>query len=371
MKNCFLVTLFIFSITFISAQTDTISKKDSTKTKNFRIAGYPTGSYSTETSWAVGGYLATTFRLQGQGLETTPSQVSLTAQYTGLKQVIFYLPFQFFSKNDDFLLKGELGYFRYFYRFFGVGNELPLSNDEFYKVHFPRVRLYPLKRINKTTLVGFNYAYDGFNIVEKDSNGLLVKDSLVGSNGGILSGIGPSFRYDSRDNFYFPTKGLYFDFNATFHTPFLGATFNYGKIEYDVSTYLEDKVKNVWAFNYYGGFNTGIPPLNDMMELGGSRRSRGIFRGRYRDRVIQVLQAEYRYKIWKRFGGVAFASYGGVGRSFDKLKLNYFKFNYGLGLRYALDPAAKINLRLDVAGFDYAPSGKWLPGIYIVLGEAF
>lgn len=356
----FFLSLFLICQAF-TQDTSQIEKKE----KRFTLAGYPVAFYSPETSWGVGGYLLTAFRFKNQTKETPPSQISVTAAYTGMNQLLTYIPFQFFLGEQDYILKGEVGYYRYFYRFFGVGNELPKTTDEIYSVNFPRVRLTGLKNIGNNVYLGGNYAFDGFDIVEKDPEGILVKDSLVGSNGGILSGIGPSFTFDSRDNVFYPSKGYFVNISGTFHDPVFGASFCYGKVEYDFATYVADKWKNVWAFNYYGGFNTGIAPLNDMIELGGSKKGRGTFRGKYRDRFLNLLQAEYRFKVWKRFSGAAFSSYGGVTDKLENYQLNNMRLNYGAGIRYAFDPVEKINIRLDVA------FGDTEPGVYIILSEAF
>lgn len=330
------------------------------------MVGYPLAFYSPETSAGFGGYGLIAFRLKNQNDSVKPSQFAINANYTLLNQLSIYAPYQFFLGNKgSYLLSGELGYYEYFYRFFGVGNELPKVTDEFYKVIFPRIKLNGFKRINQTHFIGASYAFDNFNIVERDPEGLLVKDSLTGSSGGVLSGVGPSYRFDSRNNIFFPSKGWFIEFLSVFNEPFLGSTFSYGKVEYVATTYLKDKHANVWALNYTGGFNTGNPPVNDFIQYGGGKAGRGVFRGKYRDRIMNLTQVEYRYTIWKRFGGVAFTSVGGVSDKFSNYALQYTRVNYGLGLRYQLSKSEKINLRLDV-GF-----GDGSPGVYISVGEAF
>lgn len=338
-------------------------KNDSTQKGIF--AAYPLVFYSPETELGFGGYGFYAFRFKNQNSSTPPSQVSLTATYTTLKQISLYAPYQLFIGDRDYIIKGELGYYEYIYRFFGTGNILPKTVDEFYKVNFPRLRVNVLKSISPNLYIGGNYAYDNFVIKERDPEGILIKDSLTGSNSSVVSGIGPSLTFDSRDNIFNPSKGYYLDIKTTFTDKTIGATHTYGKIELDASTYYLDKWENVWAFNYYGGFNTGDPIINDMLQLGGQNKNRGLFKGKYRDRILNAFQTEYRFKVYKRFSATTFISVGEVNSKLSDVSLNYLRVNYGAGIRYMFNKSERINIRLDYG------LGKNTSGFYITVGEAF
>ncbi len=81
--------------------------------------------------------------------------------------------------------------------------------------------------------------------------------------------------------------------------------------------------------------------------------------------MVFLLQLEYRFPIFRRFGGVAFASAGRVATSFVNLGILDYHHNVGAGLRFLLDKNNKLRLRLDV-GF-----GSEKPAFYFTVGEAF
>ena len=79
-----------------------------------------------------------------------------------------------------------------------------------------------------------------------------------------------------------------------------------------------------------------------------------------------ALQAEWRVPVKDRWGFTTFAGVGRVGGSLDDVfQLQSLKPSFGIGIRYALRPKEKLNLRVD-AGF-----GKKSQGTYINIGEAF
>ena len=82
-------------------------------------------------------------------------------------------------------------------------------------------------------------------------------------------------------------------------------------------------------------------------------------------RNVAATQVEYRFPVKGRLGMVAFT---GVGDVFDKtadLELDKLKYTIGTGLRFALNPEEKINIRVDAG---YGSEGI---NFFVVLGEAF
>jgi hypothetical protein len=99
--------------------------------------------------------------------------------------------------------------------------------------------------------------------------------------------------------------------------------------------------------------------------IGGDTLMRGYYYGRYRDKNLAVLQAEYRMPVWKRLGLVGFAGVGDVAPAPGRFRLGSFKAAGGFGFRFLFDPKEKTSIRLDF-GF-----GKDTSGMYITATEAF
>ncbi|MCD8260161.1 MAG: hypothetical protein LUD15_00575 [Bacteroides sp.] len=68
-------------------------------------------------------------------------------------------------------------------------------------------------------------------------------------------------------------------------------------------------------------------------ELGGSRRMRGYYSGRYMDSNIVSGQVELRQHIWKRLGCVFFAGGGIVAPSLREFRISNLLPSYGTGIR--------------------------------------
>jgi len=110
----------------------------------------------------------------------------------------------------------------------------------------------------------------------------------------------------------------------------------------------------------------GNTPVRDLASMGSSSYMRGYYDGRFTDRSMVAFQTEFRVPVKGRWGFTTFAGVGRVGSSLgDALQFSNLKPSFGVGLRYALRPKEKLNLRID-AGF-----GKQSQGTYINIGEAF
>jgi outer membrane protein assembly factor BamA len=100
--------------------------------------------------------------------------------------------------------------------------------------------------------------------------------------------------------------------------------------------------------------------------LGGFEMMRGYQDNKYRDRNYLAAQLEYRFPVYWRFGGVAFASAGEVAGGLGDFSLEHTRFAFGLGLRGVVEMEEHIPFRLDVA-FDSSMN----PNVYFGLLEAF
>ena len=92
---------------------------------------------------------------------------------------------------------------------------------------------------------------------------------------------------------------------------------------------------------------------------------RGYFQGRYRDNHIMALQAEYHTPYLWRFSGVFFTGIADVFGPYSENRVADIKPSAGVGLRFAILPHNKLNLRID------AGLGKGDRGFYFNVMEAF
>lgn len=332
------------------------------KNKRVKYSALPIAYFSPETGVAVGGLVNANFYLQDSAYR--PSTILLGGAYTFKNQVLLYLPFELNWGSNKFLVKGELGYYRYFYNYYGIGPEFK-NTFELYTVHFPRIRAFGAYRFYGRHYAGLKYNFDDYNIQEIEAGGLLARSEVEGNQGSLVSLAGILHIFDSRDYNFSATKGWFITTSLDHNGAVFGSDFTFSRITSDIIRYLPLGGENILALNLYGGTTFGEAPFQELLLMGGPSKARGYFLGHYRDNALVLLQAEYRFQIWNRLGAVMFSSIGNVGQRLDKVALKTAKWNAGLGLRYIINTDDRLNVRVDYA------IGRQTSGLYITVGEAF
>lgn len=338
---------------------------DSTKSKPYSLIGLPAVFFTPETSWGFGGLTSLAFRFKGEKPASRPSQIQLGAAYTLNKQYLFFLPFTFYLKDERYKYYGELGYFLYTYEYYGIGNDKQNELREVYKVKFPRLRLNALYLFKPNFYAGLRYWVDDFNIQELDPDGALIDGEVPGAEGSFLSGAGLIFNFDNRNHVFYPDKGSFAELVLFHNGATFGSDFDYSKIILDASTFMKLKDRHILGLNWYSEFTFGTAPFNQLALLGGTKKMRGNFDGRYRDNHMIAFQGEYRFPLFWRFSGVAFGGLGKIAGDFSEFNFENVLYSVGMGGRFLIDPKEKLNLRVDF-GF-----GKRGNGFYFTFGEAF
>lgn len=362
MRYLFLVTFFIapfFLSDSLGQEQDTIEGKNG-------LFPLPVVYYTPETKFGFGTVSLYSFRFKDEPKTSRNSQFQFGGAYTQEDQLLFYLPFQLYKNNDKFYGFGELGYYRYSYFFYGVGNEVPVDYEEIYNVNFPRVRLNALKLLKPNFYFGFRYWFDYYDIVKREEGTLLGSNLVEGASGGIVSSLGLIGMYDTRDNYNYPTEGDFLTILALPNLNAFGSDFEFTRFSIDYVKFLNINAKNIFVINLFGVSILGEAPFNELAFIGGRGKMRGYYEGQYRDRNLAMLQAEFRRHLFWKIGLVAFSGTGVVAREINQFELNNLHITGGLGLRYQLDPDEKINIRLD-----YGIGERGNSGVYLTIGEAF
>lgn len=354
----------------------TVSPTDSVP-KAFSLLPLPLIYYTPETRFAYGFAPTFTFRFKRDmaalrsdtSISVRPSQITLGAAYTQNEQLLLYMPFQIFYDRDTYFLNGEAGYYKYSYFFFGVGqHEVP---KELYAVNFPRIRVNAFRRVATNVIpkgklyAGIRYQYERYDVTRVEPDGLLATGTVPGGLGSQLSGGGLGLFYDSRNRIFFPSKGVVADIAYLNQSRVWGSRVRYDRYSADVSSYHSLSKHAILALNYFVSFTSGVAPFNAMSLLGGTKRMRGYYEGRFRDKNAGLVQSEVRFDIYKRLGGVVFGAVGVLGDDETLLRINDPKAAYGAGLRFTINRADHLNIRVDY-GF-----GKQSSGFYLTIGEAF
>lgn len=373
MKYLLPILLLLSLHTKLTAQ-DATATTDSSEVKRFSAFGLPLIFSSPETRLGIGAVGIFTLRFKGSDLNSRPSQIQVGTAYTLNKQILFYIPFRLYFKNEKYLTYGELGYYKYNYFFHGIGNDQKPDFEELFDVNYPRIRLNALYQLNPKTYIGLRYHMDDYDVKTNrlDPEGQLITATITGSQGGFISGIGAVANYDSRDNIFYPTDGFFIEVATLLNAKATGSNFEYTKLSIDAATFLQNKWNHILGLHFYSEFTGGDAPFNELSLLGGNRRMRGYYQGRYRDNHFLTLQAEYRLPLFWRIGGVVFAGYGGVADKVNNFDFNEFRLAYGAGLRIKINNEG-LNVRIDygIGGALEEETPVRSSGFYLTIGEAF
>ena len=189
--------------------------------------------------------------------------------------------------------------------------------------------------------------------------------------------------YDTRDNVFYPTKGLFCKVSAsaawTSKVDILEgqqATIN-GVLAADLRQYISLLHDLVLAWQLKGQFllspylisHLTLYPM--LPRFGGQDGIRGVNSDMFRDDIMMAFQTELRIPIWSVFRAAVFA---GVGDVYDFHNWHWAipKVGYGVGLRAAINKA-KVNIRFDIARSNVDP--RWnninAYSFYLTATEAF
>lgn len=355
-----LFTLFLIPFFGYSQESDTTSNEGS-------FAVFPAISYAPETSLQIGAVGIWVLKNTDVSQSTFLRQSTITPYfiYTLKRQSIAVVNVDYYFPNGQ-NLNSAIRYYNFPDSYFGIGNTNDPDVSEQYTNRFFQFEGQFLHPINEKTFVGGAFDSHFTSLRNILVAGLLETQAPVGLDGGNLFGVGPAFRYDTRDYTLYPTKGY-----------FITSRLLFNKVgDFDYTTYLVDFRKyitifnddNILAFQFRSQFTFGTDvPFYKLPQLGGDERLRGIANASlYRDRQMMYSQVEYRRPLFWRFGMTVFAGVGDVAFDVDDFALSEFKYVAGIGGRLAIIPERKLNVRLDLG---VGRGGQ--TGIYIGISEAF
>lgn len=331
-------------------------------TSKYLIA-YPVVFYFPETSLGFGGGGLYTFKA-GSSQTNQTSNLQLGIGYTLNKQLLLFFGFNIFTHNNRRVLNGEIGYYDYFYPFYGIGSTSNPIDKESYFVTFPRVKVKYLIGLDQHHRLGPSLHYDYYRITKIEAEGILDQGSIVGSSGGSVAGLGFAYQFDNRNIQFYPSQGSFIDASWHFYNQSFISDFTFSKLTASYSQYFTLRKALTLATNIYVNLTTGSPPFQELAQYGGPKYARGFVIGRFVDKHQGVVQAELRHPLFWRLSLHAFGSLGNVFSDINQVT-ELPKWNAGVGLRFLLDKDDLLNLRVD---YGFSNEGGEL---YLTIGEAF
>lgn len=342
---------------------DTVPEDSNARRKEYFIL-VPVVRYLPETRWS--GVLAGNFvfRTHSDHRLTRPSSIRLSATYTQNRQFVFKPTVEIFSRENRWMVRSGYLWMRFPELYYGTGGDTPESWEESYSFDMSRFFLRLFRRFGPSFYTGPVYLYENMHGMRYPDSSLFFRQPVTGNQGGWVSGPGWAVVWDSRNNLYYPSSGVYAEISGSVFSRATGSQFAYTAWLGDWRVYHSLPRKwGVLAGNVFIQYNPGNPPFRQMGILGGENTGRGYYQGRYRDRDHLVIQGEYRLKVWKRMG---MAFFGGLATVFRDTPAGapWHPF-YGFGFRGKLLRKEYLNVRLDIG---WGRSGRQY---YFTLDEAF
>jgi outer membrane protein assembly factor BamA len=351
---------------------------------NLPAMGIPVVNYSPESTWEFGAAAQGYFRLPNQ---KRTSIVQLDGTYSLNHQ--WYINGQgtlYFGHKLPWQLTFKAGYSNRPATYYGTYHDSHFANQGNTNIGMLRKGTpYQLQRgylnIQAPIYVGKHIAVGPMaDILIAQFN---IQDTYSTVHPLVQVALGAIAQYDSRDNVFYPTKGIFAKLSAaaayTNHIEIPAgqqATIN-GLLSADFRHYVPLPCDLVFAWQFkaqmmLSEYDISYLTLYPMLpRLGGQDGIRGINSDMFRDDIMMALQAELRIPIWSIFRAAVFA---GIGDVYDYHNWHWEvpKVGYGLGLRATINKA-KVNIRFDVARSNVDP--RWnninAYSFYLTATEAF
>ena len=364
----FILLLLTITLKLYALVPDTlVVKKDSLASKGSLFI-IPFLSYQQETSWAPGFAYGCYFKSKDI---SRISSVSGSISYTFLNQSIINVTPKIFLGNNKWYLYSNFNLRNYPDLYFGIGNQ-PNNTILSYTNRNISLTLQPQYIISKTFFVGMELGFNANNVKVDPENERKMLDAvaLYGVSGWEpyhITSVGLTAAYDNRDNQFHPQQGGFSKLVISGSKAGNLSSYSYLATTLDIRKYWRIATNHVLACQLYYDhiLGQGDVPFQTLGTIGGRDLFRGFRQGMYRDKIMYVLQTEYRFPIYKRLKGSVFASTGDVLNT-ENARITPLKVAFGGGLRFRLNDA-RVHLRLDVAQNNFGDKLQ----VYITATEAF
>lgn len=358
-QRAFLLLIVIFLLKPITSNAQVLDSA------GFKKTALPIVYYLPETSLGFGGSVYGTFRLNGEPKNTKPSSIIAGLSYTLKNQILFFLPYEIYKNNEDVRFKGELGYYRYVYNFFGLGPHSNYEDMEVYEVTYPRIIFNYSRAVTKNWKVGAGFKFDDFNMTHIEENKLLMTTRPIGVDGGTKSVVTLQAYIDKRDNTLSAYSGYYIEGIFQRSDNLIFSDFEYNRFELDARYFYEIQKDVIFGTQFYLINTQDTAPFFDIGYAGDAKHARGFPDRRYINSNIIATQVELRYPILWRLRGATFLTNLLTPNTISKPFQNSAHWSIGTGVRFMLIPEDRTLLRFDVA---YGGDGL---NFYLTANEAF
>lgn len=337
------------------------SNIDRTSEKRFDVSFALGPNYSTNTEFGLGVLAAGLYRLDRRDTMLSPSDISLFANVSTTGYYQIGIEGNMFFPRGRHRLKYEFSFNSQPTDYWGIGYQA--GNGTSY-------HNFTLKRYLCSVEYKYNLGRGCFIGRVITFYNYTAAPSVVAylptgqRRGYTYTSLGILFEYDTRDFIPNPYKGVYIRAQGQLFPRWLASARTFYRAGFSADYYRRVWRGAVLACDLFSEFNLGSAvPWVLLAEMGGSRRMRGYYKGRYRDRNMITAQVELRQKIYRRHGVAVWTGAGNVFPDFRRFKARHTLPEIGIGYRFEFKN--RVNIRLDLG------VGRNGTGINFNVNEAF
>ena len=236
------------------------------------------------------------------------------------------------------------------------------------------------KKLSETIKSALFYEFSLVNTFDVKPDVILSKED-TGTL--IISGLRLGIIYDTRDNPFYPQRGIFSGISVKFTSPVFLSETDFLKLSFYGNFFQKITEGIVFAASLRGGvaqgfFETNELPIVERFFLGGSTTVRGYAQDTLGPKgsdgnatggnAFLMENLELRTSLGKGIGVVAFVDGGNVWQKVNEMGLTDLKFTTGLGLRYDT-PVGPI--RVDYGAKLQREKGESSGELHFSIGHAF
>lgn len=250
--------------------------------------------------------------------------------------------------------------------YFGNGNDYLRNNPVEYNldswVTYHRV----LVRLGASNFfAGGSYVYFQTNTTFNEFTDRPIINRLLESFEGKskVSTIRPMLNWDSRNNIFTPTKGIYTGFSFTYNATWLGADDDFYAVNPYFFGYLpiSERVNSGWRLDSAFVFENAPFYAFPFVQM------RGVPLMKHQNEKVVLAETEWNIKLVKRWSMNLFTGAGKAFNEFNNFDSAEWVYSYGFGLRYRLARLFGVDAGIDFAwsndddfAFSFVFGSAWL-----------
>lgn len=315
------------------------------------FSGFPYLGMTVDTGILGGGFIIGKYQAPVVDSSSTSAtyQVMAAATYTQKGQFLVYL----FPEYSTAAWVSDTGMVLKLWpdTFYGIGNDTAVSAAEKFTEEIYGLSHTWRLQVRDSWFV--SHVWSGYfaRLTDIKPGGMIDQALVPGIDPGMINGTGVSIRWNTAGFGFYPERGIDLTGKYMLYRSWLGSDHSYDHYRLDCKAYIPIGSKTVLALRTDLVMNHGDVPLLMMPGLGDRLRAYPERRFIDKNRISQNIEQRvfpFDEPFLDRIGFVFFVEAGQVLSGLDGIDPKDWHWSAGVGLRFAIIPQERLNVRLDL-----------------------